>query len=103
MSLSQAVALVAKRPVMEAALSLGQPEAGAGACANLGEVNDRVDVTTGVVAKVRMGHDILNWAMTQEIASASSSGGTERAKTVRSLHHAQAVVFNHVSSMIKAE
>ena len=86
--LAQADAIVAKRPLPEAALSLGQTEAGAGACANLGEVQGRIDVATGAVSKVRIGDEVLNWAITQDIAWATSSGGTERAKTVRSLRHA---------------
>jgi hypothetical protein len=64
LSLVQADALVAKRPLLEAALCLGQSEAGADACANLGQVHDHVDAATGKVTKVRMGDEALNWAMT---------------------------------------
>ena len=39
--------------------------------------------------------------MTQDIATATSSGGSERAKTARSLHSAQGVVINHVTALIK--
>ena len=64
LSFAQADALVTKRPLLEAALSLGQTDAGADACANLGEVQDRTDVSTGAVTKVRMGDEALNWALT---------------------------------------
>ena len=102
MSLVQADALVPKRPLLEAALALGQTEAGAGACANLGVVQDVVDAVSGQVTKVRQSDKALGWAMTQDIASAVSSGSSERAKTARSLHHAQGVVMiNHVTAMIK--
>ena len=37
----------------------------------------------------------------QDIATATSSGGSDRAKTARSLHSAQGVVINHVTAMIK--
>ena len=50
---------------------------------------------------MRQSDEVLNWAMTQDIASATSSGGSELAKTVRSVHHAQAVVINHVTAMIE--
>ena len=79
LSLVQADALVPKRPLLEAALSLGQMEAGADACANLGVVQDVVDGVTGQVTKVRQSDEALGWAMTQDIASATSSGGSERA------------------------
>ena len=84
LSLVQADALVPKRHLPEAALGLGQTEAGADACANLGVVQDVVDGVTGKVTKVRQSDEALGWAMTQDIASATSSGGSERAKTVRS-------------------
>ena len=87
LSLVRADALVPKRPLLEAALGLGQSEAGADACANLGLVQDIVDATTGKVTKVRQSDEALNWTMTQDIAPATSSGGSGRAKTVRSLHH----------------
>ena len=95
LSLVQADALVPKRPLLEAALGLGQT------CANLGVVQDAVDGVTGEVTKVRQSDEALGWAMTQDIASAASSGGSERAKTARSLHHAQRVVINHATAMIK--
>ena len=101
LSLVQADTLVPKRPLLEAALGLGQSEAGAGACANLGVVQGVVDATAGQATKVRQSDEALNWAMTQDIASTTSSGGSERAKTVRSLHHAQAVVIGHVTAIIK--
>ena len=53
LSLVQADALVPKRPLLEAALALGQTEADADACANLGVVQDVVDGVTGQVTKVR--------------------------------------------------
>ena len=101
LSLVQADALVPKRPLLQAALDLGQSEAGADACANLSVVQDVVDAVTGKVTKVRQSDEALGWAMNQDIASATSSGGSERAKTARSLHHAQGAVINHVTAMIK--
>ena len=57
-----------KRPLLEVALGLGQSEAGAGACANLGLVQGAVDAMAGKVTKVRKKSDkALNWAMTQGI------------------------------------
>ena len=72
-----------KRPLLEAALALGQTEAGADACANLGVVQDVVGEVFGQVTQVRQSDEALGWAMTQDIASAASSGGSERAKTAR--------------------
>ena len=97
----QAGALVPKRPLLNAALGLGQTEVGADACANLGVVQNVVDGVTGQVTKVRQSDETLGWAMTQDIASAASSGGLGRAKTARSLHHAQGVVIDHATTMIK--
>jgi len=101
LSLVQAEALVLKRPLLEAALDLGQSAAGADAFANLGVIQNAVDNETGEVTRVRQSDEALCWAMTQDIASATSSGGSDRAKTARSLHHAQGVVINHVTLMIK--
>ena len=101
LSLVQADALVPKRPLLEAALALGQTEAGADACANLRVVQDVVDAVPGQVTKVRQSDEALGWAMTQDIASATSPGGSERAKTARSLYHAQGVLIDHVPAMIK--
>ena len=50
---------------------------------------------------MRQSDEALGRAMNQDIASATSSGGSDRAKTARSLHHAQGVVINHVTAMIK--
>ena len=101
LSIVQADALVPKRHLLEAALSLGQSESGADACANLGVIQNVVDAVTGEVTKVRQSDEALGWAMTQDIASATSAGGSERAKTARSLAHAQGLVINHVTTMIK--
>ena len=101
LSVVQADALVPKQPLIQAALALGQTEAGADACANPGVIQDIVDGVTGRVTKVRQSDETLCWALTQDIASATSTGGTERANAVRSLHHAQGLVINHVTTMIK--
>ena len=101
LSMVQAEAIVPKRHLLDAALGLGQSAAGADACANLGVIQNVVDSVTGVVTRVRQSDEALGWAMTQDIATATSSGGSERAKTARSLHSAQGVVINHVTAMIK--
>ena len=101
LSLVQADALVPKRPLLEAALQLGQTEEGADARANLGVIQNVVDSEAGAVTRVRQSDEALGWAMAQEIASATSSGGSDRAKTTRSLHHAQGLVINHATAMIK--
>ena len=64
-------------------------------------IQNVVDAVTGEVTKVRQSDEALGWAMTQDIASATSVGGSERAKTARSLAHAQGLVINHVTTMIK--
>ena len=72
------------------------------ACANPGVIQNVVDSETGEVTRVRQCDEALGWAMTQDIATATSSaGGSERAKTARSLHSAQGVVINHATAMIK--
>ena len=101
LSMVQAEAIVPKRHLLDAALGLGQSAAGADACANLGVIQNVVDSVTGEVTRVRQSDEALGWAMTQDIATATSSGGSERAKTARSLHSAQGVVINHVTAMIK--
>ena len=101
LSMVQAEAIVPKRHLLDAALGLGQSAAGADACANLGVIQNVVDSVTGEVTRVRQSDEALGWAMTQDIATATSSGGSERAKTARSLHSGQGVVINHVTAMIK--
>ena len=80
LSMVQAEAIVPKRHLLEAALSLGQSAAGADACANLGVIQDVVDSVTGEVTRLRQSDEALGWAMTQDISTATSSGGSERAK-----------------------
>ena len=59
LSLIQAEALVPRRPLLEAALVLGQTAAGADACANLGVIQNVVDSETGEVTRVRQSDEAL--------------------------------------------
>ena len=98
---AQAGLLVATRSILESAVALGQTPAGSEACANLGEIRDVVGPDTGESMRKRLCDPLLNWALTQEISPASTSGGSDRAKTVRSLHDAQSIVIDHVTELIK--
>lgn len=99
--LAQAEELVAKVDIMQAAVALGQTAAGADACANLGVMVDQVDAATGRTSKVRNCDALLNWALTQDIDSSTSAGGSPRAKAVCALNSAQAIVVNEVTTLIK--
>ena len=99
--IAQAELLVDKRSILDAAVALGQSVDGAAACANLGVTHDVIDPDTGKTTKKRLCDPLLNWALTQEISPASTSGGSERALAVRSLNEAQSIVIDRVTDMIK--
>ena len=98
---AQAELLVARRSILESAVSLGQTPAGSEACANVGEVHCVADPDNGATVRKRLCDPLLNWALTQEISPAATSGGTDRAKTVRKLKDAQSIVIDHVAELIK--
>ena len=99
--IAQAGLLVDKRSILGAAVALGQTTAGSEACANLGVTRDVIDPDTGETTQKRLCDPLLNWALTQEISPASTSGGSDRALAVRSLNEAQSIVIGHVADLIK--
>ena len=60
---AQAELLVAKRSILESAVSLGQTPAGPEACANLGEIHGVVDPDSDKPVQQRFCDPLLNWAM----------------------------------------
>ena len=99
--IAQAELLITKRPILDAAVALGQSAAGSSACANLGVTHDIVDPDTGMTTQKRLCDPLLNWALTQEISPSTTSGGSERALVVRQLNEAQSIVIDHVTGLIK--
>ena len=77
---------VAKRSILESAVSLGKTPAGSEACTNLGEIRGIVDHASGKTVQKRFCDPLLNWALTQEIPPPAAAAHATRDKTSRRTH-----------------
>ena len=65
-------------------------------------MKEEVNADTGKLESAKVTDAELNWAMSQSIPASTSTGASDRARTAKFLHSAQAIVIDHATGLIKA-